>query len=349
MAVEYDYKLIHRIRDVHFKDRETISWDDLRFIFTEMNQSEKYIGKSALSKKRIARYHRFQWFVRMILYKVMMNLDTMVLLTGLKGAGKSSTALMLARHWNSLLGKKFDPTLHFAYTNAQFSKLLDTLPPFSVIVADEAVNFCMATEWAKPENRKLRKKLAQIRTKHFFVIMCWPLKVSRIEKTYMDSFVSYWVDIYSRGRSAVYLRDSNPIHDPWRLELFKKIGTYSEFTDWKTIEKKLQSHPNFWMSMVVPKAPPKLYKRYLGVREKNVYGTNIEEVSKDDIIYALMIQVFMDLLVRDSSVGVRRMVMHIRNEYGVSLAENDFKVVIDESKKILDKCKKHNLLKLLER
>jgi hypothetical protein len=49
-----------------------------------------------------------------------------------------------------------------------------------------------AAEWAKRENRELKKKLAQIRTKHLLFILCFPLKIYKLEKTYLESFTNYW-------------------------------------------------------------------------------------------------------------------------------------------------------------
>jgi len=55
--------------------------------------------------------------------------------------GKSSAAIMLAREWCKLLGKKFDPKRHIAYNNADVMTKIDLLQKFEPIVADESIRF----------------------------------------------------------------------------------------------------------------------------------------------------------------------------------------------------------------
>jgi Holliday junction resolvasome RuvABC ATP-dependent DNA helicase subunit len=43
------------------------------------------------------------------LFRNLANFDTLILLTGDKGVGKSSFAMMLAKYWCKLLGITFNP------------------------------------------------------------------------------------------------------------------------------------------------------------------------------------------------------------------------------------------------
>jgi len=48
--------------------------------------------------------------------------------------GKSSFAMMLARAWCKLIGIRFDPDRHIAYSNAQVTEKIDTLKPFEPLI-----------------------------------------------------------------------------------------------------------------------------------------------------------------------------------------------------------------------
>lgn len=106
--------------------------------------------------------------------------------------GKSSAAIMIAREWCRLIGIKFDAKKHIAYNNSDVMTKIDTLPKFSPIICDEAVRFAAASDWARRENKDLKKKLAQVRTKHMLYILCFPLKINKLEKNYLESFTNYW-------------------------------------------------------------------------------------------------------------------------------------------------------------
>ena len=51
---------------------------------------------------------------------------------------------------------------------------------------DEAVRFASSEDWNKKESKELKKTLAQVRTKHLLFILCFPLKVNKVEKNYLE-------------------------------------------------------------------------------------------------------------------------------------------------------------------
>jgi hypothetical protein len=412
---------------------------------------------------------------------------------GIKGAGKSSFAVMLAMMWCKMLDIKFDTTKHIAYTNAQVMHALDTLPPFSPLVCDESVNFCLlgstlvrtptgtkrmdelgthtvmsfnrsrntivparaqffssgrkevfavtlddgstinttedhrflvtrnnkdlwtnirqlkegdevkrvgrmsrlsfpslelaqtcrgggsvvglkvqsitsigihdvydasvpryhnfildngviahnclSEEWASVENRELRKKLAQIRTKHFLFILCFPMKINKVQKTYLESFVNYWISIFYRGTGAIFIRDMNPAFDAWRIKDFADIGSYNEFTPREVIMKKLEKHPNFWKMLSIPPLPAKVYEKYLKVREKNVYNTDtaLSTVTRETVMNALLVQVLRDIMMKDGSVTLNRLSIHLRNEYDLDVKRSELDAAIKDAEALVKK------------
>ena len=253
--------------------------------------------------------------------------------------GKSSAAIMLARFWCKLIGIKFDPDRHIAYNNADMMRKIDNLNKFEPIIADEAIRFAGSEDWAKKENKELKKKLAQIRTKHLFFILCFPLKIYKVEKTYLENFVNYWIDLYGRGVGAIYVKDKNPVQDSWRMKEFANIGSFNEFTNPAKILDKLKKHPNFWMQIRFPRVPIWLYEKYLRVREKNIYDDDIilGNVSKEDVHRALLIMALRDIMLNDQTLTMNRIILHLRNEYDVNLTKGQVQAALEDAKMLVMK------------
>jgi hypothetical protein len=202
---------------------------------------------------------------------------------------------------------------------------------------DEAVRFATASDWNKRENKELKKRLAQVRTKHLLYILCFPLKVYKLEKNYLESFTNYWIDLFGRGVGGVFVKDRNPVMDSWRMKEFKNVGSYSEFTDLPTIEKQIKKHPNYWTIIKFPKPPVWLYNRYLNVREKNIYDddTIYSNTSKEDIHNALLILALRDIMQHDTALIMNRIILHIRNQYDINLTKNIINYAVEDAKQLV--------------
>lgn len=206
-------------------------------------------------------------------------------------------------------------------------------------VANGFVVHNSAADWNKKENKQLKKKLAQVRTKHLLYILCFPLKVYKLEKNYLESFVNYWLDLFGRGVGALYVKDRNPVKDSWRMDEFKKIGSYTEFTSVTKVEKILKKHPNFWNVVKFPKPPAWLYTRYLNVREKNIYDDQnvMANISKEDIHKALLVLALRDIMTQDTALPMNRVILHIKNQYDLSITKGMVQTAIEDSKQLVAK------------
>jgi hypothetical protein len=318
-------------------ESKKFNFNELLFVIQEMLNQE---GKPYFEPKQTLRgHHIFRAFAKHLLYRNIANFDSMVLITSDKGMGKSSAAIMLAREWCKNLGIRFNPQRHIAYSNNDVMTKIDMLNRFEPIICDEAVRFAQAAEWAKREHRELKKKLAQIRTKHLLYILCFPLKIYKVEKNYLESFTNYWIDLFARGVGAIYVKDRNPVMDAWKFKEFQQVGSYTEFTDIVKIEQKLKYHPNFWSIIKFPRPPEWLYKRYLTVREKNIYDDQnvLANISKEDIYRALIILSLRDIMVSDVTLNMNRIILHIRNTYDLTLSKQMVENIIEDSKQLVIK------------
>ena len=253
--------------------------------------------------------------------------------------GKSSAAIMMAREWCRMIGIRFNPSRHIAYNNSDIANKIEVLNKFEPIVADEAIRFASSEDWNKKENKSLKKKLAQVRTKHLFYILCFPLKIQKVDKVYLEANVNYWIDLFGRGKGAIYVKDKNPVTDSWRMKEFTKMGSYTEFTNLSKVEQTLKKHPNFWNIIKFPRPPAWLYTRYLKVREKNVYDDEnlMANVSKEDIHNALLILSLRDIMMHDDAVNLNRLVLHVRNEYDIPLTKGMIQAAIEDAKQLVAK------------
>jgi len=312
------------------------TYNELLYIIQEMleEQGKAYMepGNSINVGHRI-----FKDFIKHLLYRNIANYDSMVLITSEKGTGKSSAGIMMAREWCKLIGIRFDPKRHIAYNNGDVLNKIDTLNKFEPILCDESIRFASSADWSKRENKELKKKLAQVRTKHLFYILCFPLKIEKVDKVYLESNVNYWIDLFARGKGAVYVKDKNPMMDSWRIKDFSNVGSYTEFTIESKIKQKLKKHPNFWTLIKFPKPPRWLYDRYLKVREKNVYDDNnvFQNVTKEDIHNALLVLSLRDIMMHDTTLSMNRIILHIKNEYDLSITKGMVENAVEDAKQLI--------------
>lgn len=337
-------KIIENSWDVDNPENVKLSLQDVLYIIQEMQDEE---GKFHLqeSSRVKGNYTVFKKFAQHLLYRNLANFDSMILITSEKGTGKSSAAMMLAREWCKLTGRRFNPKRHLAYNNQDVMNKIDKLDKFEPIVCDEAVRFATAADWNKKESKKLKKKLAQVRTKHLLFILCFPLKVSKVEKNYLDSFVNYWIDLFARGVGSIFVKDKNPVNDSWRMKEFKNVGSYSEFTKLSTIEKKLKKHPNFWKIVKFPKPPKWLYQKYSQIREDNVYDEESvrKSVTKEDIHKSLLLLALQDVMMNDTTLSMNRIKLHIKNNYDIPIAKKHIKSVMSDAKQLIKKIREEKV------
>lgn len=288
---------------------------------------------------RPQRYQLFRYFVQYILKRNVGNYDSFILFTGQKGTGKSSAAIMFAKFWCYLLDIRFKPNQHIVYSNTQVINAADTFKMFHPVVCDEAIDFAAGENWNKSENKILKQKIGKIRTKHLLFILCWPWKINKIDKVYLDSYVNYWIDLYERGKGAIFLKDMNPVSDPWNLKYFSKIGSFNEFTPTERIKRIYRAHPNFWDLISIPKPSEQFYRKYAEVRERNVYNTKdlSQSLSSYEIAKAFIIMAFEDIYMKSGTAKLKRLQKHVKERYNYKLNDKFLQEAFDDAKKVVKK------------
>lgn len=125
-------EIIENTWDTKNPDGMQFNLNDILYIIQEMQDDE---GKRYLTEKRsVSGHHVFRKLAEHLLYRNLANYDSMVLMTAEKGVGKSSAAIMLARYWCNLLGIRFNPARHLAYSNKDVMEKIDMLNKFEPLV-----------------------------------------------------------------------------------------------------------------------------------------------------------------------------------------------------------------------
>ena len=160
-----------------------------------------------------------------------------------------------------------------------------------------------------------------------------------------NNMIVHNCDLFGRGIGVIYVKDKNPVKDPWRIKDFANVGSYTEFTNVTKVREQLKKHPNFWQLIKFPKPSEALYARYLKVREANVYddANVLSNVSKEDIYNALLILSLRDIMQHDTSLNMNRIILHIKNEYDMGISKTQLNGSIDDAKQLIAKIKEQAL------
>lgn len=148
MAIGHaELRVLNKVMDAHFeKQKSLFTKEEVLFIVGELQSPEKYIVNLNV---KASRFRVFKYFVQYCLYRNLANFDSLILISGDKGQGKSSFAIMLAKEWCRLLGIRFDSDKHIAYSNRQVQEKIDKLERFQPLICDEAINFATSESWGK--------------------------------------------------------------------------------------------------------------------------------------------------------------------------------------------------------
>lgn len=178
--------------------------------------------------------------------------------------------------------KKFNFKKYLAYDNEEIMEMVyKDLPPYSPIIADEAVNFMMGEDWNTKESKKLKKLFAVMRTKHLVVFANIP-RFGWLDSKYREDMATFWLRIIKRGLAVMSIPDLGETNDAWHLKYFQDLlGNYNFFTPAGIIKDKVNKlkykHPSVIDVIELPKVPDVIYEEYLKIRNEKAFSRRQED------------------------------------------------------------------------
>lgn len=161
--------------------------------------------------------------------------DATAAIAGDTGMGKSELAVSIQLALSKFTGQPFSVKKNIVYTREQLDDAIRTLPRYSGIIVDEAVNVLFSRDDQK--NSKIIKVLEACRSRNLAIFFCMP-DFSAMDSKARNSRIRFWIDIRKVGEGLEFIRmrrtAANPhLTDPWNNWAFKEIGS------------NYAAHPNF--------------------------------------------------------------------------------------------------------
>lgn len=214
-------------------------------------------------------------------FQVKDDLDALIGVSGFKGFGKSTfSKQVIIRYVEKYMNiKKFTPTMlekYTAYTKEDLFKMLDELPEYSPIDADEAVNFAMGEDWMKSGNKKMKKVMAKIRNKHHLFFFNIP-DLWWLDKKYRENMMTIWAHIIKKGNVIISVPNTAPgVEDRWDRPWLQKAFTkdpINYFTPLENIMKRIRKYSCYYDEFPFPKLDEEIYKKHLELRNAKTLET----------------------------------------------------------------------------
>jgi len=173
---------------------------------------------------------------------------------------------------------KWEAKRFIAYDNQDMLTKLFSLPVGSPLVADEAVNFASAQDFAKSESKELKKIFTVIRPKRFFIIFNIP-EFTWLDQKYREGMSTFWFRVIERGTAIIFERDKGEAKEKYHLKELEKIfGVVKYFTDMTTIKKRVKKHPCYFDMVHFKDLPQTVYEDYELVRNARTLQRRVEEM-----------------------------------------------------------------------
>lgn len=174
---------------------------------------------------------------------------------------------------------------YLVYDSDELYDMIFDVPEFSPILPDEGARFMMAEDWMKTENKRMKKLIAQMRTK-WLVVFTNIQKFKWTDKKIKDVMTTFWVRILCRGLAIILEPDLGERDDPWHMKKFEELlGSYNYRTPKEELLKRAQrlfdKHPCVFDYFFIPKVPDEIYAKYKAARDKKVFQRRFKEESID--------------------------------------------------------------------
>lgn len=177
--------------------------------------------------------------------------------------------------------KKYNFMRFMAYDNEEVEEKInnrDALPDWSPLTCDEAVRWAFSQDFAKSENKEMKKLFNQHRPRRLIQYLNIP-RFNRLDSGYRE-IATYWIWVMQRtdkkALAMIFMQDKASRDDPYRLkELYDLVGSYNEHTPMEKIIEKCQKvlarHPCALDYFMIPPIPDDVYKDYEAYRNAKVF------------------------------------------------------------------------------
>jgi len=187
--------------------------------------------------------------------------DATAAIAGDTGMGKSECAVSTSVAVSDLTGVPFKISRQVVYTREQLDEAIRTLPRYSCIVVDEAVNVLFSRDDQK--NSSIIKLLDMCRSRNLAIFFCMP-DFSAMDPKARNSRIRFWIDIRKVGEGLEFIRKrktaANPhMTDPWNNWAFSEIGN------------RYEAHPNLIGVLRWSRLSEELRREYVEWKDKSAF------------------------------------------------------------------------------
>ena len=131
------------------------------------------------------------------------DLDTVCIVYGREGVGKSSLALVLAHYLTKKQGKKFNIQKNVHYTVDDFQRAVFTSSPGDVQVIDESILFSFSRDAMSKGNKRIVQILATCRSQNNIILFCIP-NIYTLDKYIREHRVACGLEVHRRGGFKIW-------------------------------------------------------------------------------------------------------------------------------------------------
>lgn len=209
--------------------------------------------------------------------------DFVLCLSGSTGEGKSTLSLHVAQ----LVDENFSISNNITFSRQETIERIKTLPKYSCVVVDEAINLLFRRDFAKREQKDLLKLLDMCRDRNLCLIFNIPQAWSL--DSHILNRVRCWIYVYKRGSALVFQPSENPFsRDPWNRALNELLVRKGQ---WRRSK-------NYVSSLRFNKVPKQTFEKYLKVKTEK--KAKLETEPEEEILTENKLHSIVDLSITEA-------------------------------------------------
>lgn len=148
--------------------------------------------------------------------------DFTTVLTGNKGAGKSTLAYEIAEEVNPL-DFSLENNFLLSPDGMEIAEQMDAMTARRAVVLDEAIGSLYTENWSSPDQKGLHVYLNQFQRKdrQTVLLLCIP-SIWDLRGPLLRSSVDAWIHLYARGEGALMIKTPMPIEDVFMRDRLRR-------------------------------------------------------------------------------------------------------------------------------